>query len=994
MAYTTSVDERYIGGVSQQKAGLYDAAFNLGTSYILGQYSTAYGALVLTSSGRDLDAYALGTLNAGSITVNATSTTWDATSTLWGSAAYWMYFRPTVYIYDAAGQVIASGYGSATYQINYASAGNFYIGVEGSSSGSSQYAVSYTYQAPIDYAPTIGTLAINGTLLDGSLVTLTGNFNDVNGTSLANTSGGYSYRWYTCADNSSSLANWTLVSTNSTYTLKSADLGKYIDVYISYRDDQGFQNTISPVSVYIPLVNRPPELNGTLPSQNWIEGTLLHYTVPTGTFTDPEGYSLSYTATLANGSALPTWLNFSSTTQVFSGVAPAGSPDYTVRIIAKDNAGQSTFTDMTFLTPAALKLASIVPFSPTTGIEKALFNFDSAGISNYQLSGTVYVSVSDAFTYTQYLANPRLISSDIYTSLASGKTTWTATQLANINLITSTYHNFINLSFSPVSDYSGNTPFDLASLSNINISIIYRPDAKYSGESALGTDDNFGYFGSASDIVLNLAGFGSQGLNNDESLDGSTFGFHALMHEIGHSLGLSHPHSAYVNGVTTLTADYGLTSTVGFEKLGFQIKSPSDMNKEYFSVMSYDDINPAGTADTFAQTPMILDLIALQGAYGEGQGSTGSANDTIAPGGTGGVNSYRAYFDTGGTDLIDLKNYAAGAYLHMGTSITGATHLVGVAMSMADEIKMIGGGDPASLRWFYGEYENAAGSVGADLIIGNNGNNSILGNDGNDTLSGGSGNDTIDGGGGSDTVQFQGRLSNYKVTMTGTSGTITDSNLARDGVDALSNIEHLRFTDFDINTGIKALAASMNTATVQRVMELYVAFFNRTPDADGLSYWLGQSKAGTSTTQIAESFYGVGVQYTSLTGFSSTMTTTDFINVVYRNVLGRTGGADAGGLDYWTQKLTSGEDTRGSLVSKILDAAHTYKGDATYGWVANLLDNKITVATKVAVDWGLNYLTADASVTNGMAIAKAVTPTDTTAAIALVGVPEGAVAIG
>ena len=302
-----------------------------------------------------------------------------------------------------------------------------------------------------------------------------------------------------------------------------------------------------------------------------------------------------------------------------------------------------------------------------------------------------------------------------------------------------------------------------------------------------------------------------------------------------------------------------------------------------------------------------------------------------------------------------------------------------------------------------GVFSDAAGNANVDGADDNNkttiavnpiSGRSYTGTSGNDTLAGGAGNDTIDGGIGTDTVQFQGKLSGYLVNMIGAAGTITDSITGRDGTDIVKNIEHLRFSDFDVTTGIKAMTSSMNTATVQRVMELYVAFFNRTPDADGLAYWLGQSKAGASTIQIAESFYSVGIQYTALTGFSATMTTTDFINVVYRNVLGRTDGADAGGLQYWTDKLTSGKETRGSLVSTILDAAHTYKGDATYGWVANLLDNKITVATKVAVDWGLNYLTADASVTNGMAIAKAVTATDTTAALALIGVSEGSIILG
>ncbi len=145
---------------------------------------------------------------------------------------------------------------------------------------------------------------------------------------------------------------------------------------------------------------------------------------------------------------------------------------------------------------------------------------------------------------------------------------------------------------------------------------------------------------------------------------------------------------------------------------------------------------------------------------------------------------------------------------------------------------------------------------------------------------------------------------------------------------------------------------------------------------------------------ITQAFYNAGVQYASLTGFSPAMTNADFVNVVYRNVLGRADGADAGGLAYWTSELASGRATRGTLVSSILDSAHTFKGDPTWGWVANLLDNKYAVARQVAVDWGLNYLTADASVSNGMAIAKAVTPTDTSAAIALVGVPAAAITWG
>ena len=279
-------------------------------------------------------------------------------------------------------------------------------------------------------------------------------------------------------------------------------------------------------------------------------------------------------------------------------------------------------------------------------------------------------------------------------------------------------------------------------------------------------------------------------------------------------------------------------------------------------------------------------------------------------------------------------------------------------------------------------------------ITGTTSNDTVRGNELDNQMAGKGGNDILSGGEGSDTALMQGRLRDYKLSIKAGQGTVTDSVAARDGVDTLSGVEHVRFSDFDVNTGIRAVATSVSAETLQRVIELYVAFFNRTPDADGLSYWLGQARAGMRIDAIAEAFYEAGAQYTALTGFSSAMTNADFIHVVYRNVLGRQDGADAGGLAYWSDELESGRASRGTLVSTILDSAHTFKGHATWGWVANLLDNKVAVARQVAVDWGLNYLTPEASVSNGMAIARAVTPTDIAAAIALVGIPEGAIDLG
>ncbi len=269
----------------------------------------------------------------------------------------------------------------------------------------------------------------------------------------------------------------------------------------------------------------------------------------------------------------------------------------------------------------------------------------------------------------------------------------------------------------------------------------------------------------------------------------------------------------------------------------------------------------------------------------------------------------------------------------------------------------------------------------------------IAGTTGNNTLVSTGGNDTLDGGAGTDTAVYSTGLANYTITKTANGYTVKDKTGA-DGTDTLSNIEALKFADKTINLTIQAKAAAAPQADVTRLIELYEAFFNRVPDANGLEYWIGQMGAGQSINQIAGSFYNAGIQYSSLTGFSAGMSNADFVNVIYKNVLGRSEGADAGSLAYWSAELASGRATHGSLVSTILSSAHTFKGDATWGWVANLLGNKLTVAKTFAIDWGLNYNTAAESIAQGMAIAAAVTPTDTTAAIALIGVSAADMQLG
>jgi M6 family metalloprotease-like protein len=239
-----------------------------------------------------------------------------------------------------------------------------------------------------------------------------------------------------------------------------------------------------------------------------------------------------------------------------------------------------------------------------------------------------------------------------------------------------------------------------------------------------------------------------------------------------------------------------------------------------------------------------------------------------------------------------------------------------------------------------------------------------------------------------DVVQsFAGVRNSYTITKT-TSGYLVTDNVG--GVVTASGATALQFADVRINLLVADNAKTISATNLQSLIELYVAFFNRVPDADGLNYWIDTLRGGTSLDLISESFYQAAIQFTTQTGYSATMSNADFVRIIYKNVLGRTGATAPPDADvnYWANLLTTGVSTKGNLVRTMLSSAHTFVGDATFGWVPQLLDNKIAVATFFSIQQGVNYLSSQDQVTRGMAIAAAVTPTDTAAARTAIGISD------
>ena len=125
-------------------------------------------------------------------------------------------------------------------------------------------------------------------------------------------------------------------------------------VIVSVRDskdadgnpDTATDDTIT-VTITVTNVNEAP-VAPTVANQTATEDTAFSYTVPA--FTDPEGGTITYTATLSDDRALPGWLSFNASTRELSGTPlEADTPaSLTIELSATDDGSPSASAQVTF----------------------------------------------------------------------------------------------------------------------------------------------------------------------------------------------------------------------------------------------------------------------------------------------------------------------------------------------------------------------------------------------------------------------------------------------------------------------------------------------------------------------------------------------------------------------------------------------------------------------------------------------------------------------
>jgi hypothetical protein len=254
----------------------------------------------------------------------------------------------------------------------------------------------------------------------------------------------------------------------------------------------------------------------------------------------------------------------------------------------------------------------------------------------------------------------------------------------------------------------------------------------------------------------------------DSGLSVIGYGFQIFMHEIGHGLGLAHPHDTDM-GTLKLP---GVISSSDLGTLSY--------NQNLYTIMSYNvgpSMSPGSNDFGHAGTLMAFDIAAMQFLYGANNNYR-TGNDTYELPGFNATGTYwQCIWDAGGTDTISSSS-----------ALNATIDLRPASLVNGDPNA---GGGVSQVIGIFGGFTIAKGVVIENAITGS----------GNDTLFGNLADNLLNGGGGDDTAVFSGNRASYAVQNLGNGFRV----FGPDGTDTLLSIEHAQFADATLN---------LNAATV------------------------------------------------------------------------------------------------------------------------------------------------------------------------------------
>ena len=592
--------------------------------------------------------------------------------------------------------------------------------------------------------------------------------------------------------------------------------------------DMGTLNASDTFNLAVTNVNDAPTVTNPIVDQLAPTGAAFAFTVPTNTFADVDpGDQLTYSATLADGSALPAWLSFNSTTRTFSGTPGSGDAGLVSLTVTATDSGSLSASDVFSLTVTIQDqvLTGTAGNDVLTGGagNEQLFGLASndtlqGGAGNDLLDGGTGTDTMQGGTGNDtYLVD---VSGDVVTELANEGTDTVRSSLLAYTL-GANVENLTLTGIGPSAGIGNALTNQLTGNSGANLL-----DGKGGADTmAGGAGADLYVVDHVGDTVVEQAGEGA--------LDSVTSSVSYTLSANVENLVLTG--NAAINGIgndsdNVLTGNSAANVLTGKAANDTYVIGSGDTVVE--AANDGTDTVISGITHTLSPNVENLTLVGFSAVNGTGNALDNVLNGLLNLAGntlTGGAGN-DTYILGSGDQVVEAANGGTD------TVQSGLTHTLG-----ANVENLILTGFSAV---------NGTGNSLNNAMTGNSANNVLSGAGGADTLRGGLGNDTVNGGAGNDIFQFgHGEGQDLVQDNSGTA----DEILYDAGINPLDLVisrqaNHLRL----------AIHGSTDSVTVQN---WYTSSSNRT---ETIQAGNGQTLLSTQVDQLIQAMAGF-TQQTGLT---------------------------------------------------------------------------------------------------------------------------------
>ncbi|MDN5942409.1 MAG: putative Ig domain-containing protein, partial [Nitrospira sp.] len=466
--------------------------------------------------------------------------------------------------------------------------------------------------------------------------------------------------------------------------------------------DEGNLSVSDTFTLTVTNVNETPIVATPLANQTTLEDVPFSFVVPASTFADVDqvhGDTLAFSASLAGGGSLPTWLSFDETTRTFSGM-PLNEDVGTLAIsVTATDPGNLSVSSGFSLSVQNVNDAPTVaaPIADQTAAEDSSFSFtvpSTTFTDPDQIHG-------EGLTYSTMLADGSALPS------------W-----LTFNSITRTF------SGTPGAGDAGTLSIVVTATDSGSMSVVDQVAFVVSGplpQTLTGTAGNDILTGGRGDDTLSgLAGNDTlNGGQGHDFLDGGT-GTDTMQGGIGNDTYIMDVAGDVVieltnEGIDTVQSSITYTLSANVENLTLTPSTSSGQVNGTGNVL--DNIIIGNSANN-----------TLHGGAGHDRLDGGLGTDTMI----GGIGD--------DTYVVNQSGDSVSESLNQGTD-TVESHITFTLGSNLENLILMG---TANI--------NGTGSSANNVLVGNIGNNTLESGSGNDTVDGGEGHDSLLGGSGNDTL--------------------------------------------------------------------------------------------------------------------------------------------------------------------------------------------------------------------------------------------------